>query len=168
MIGRRPTAGGSPHLRRLRTGSMRFAAHEQKWRKWHAIFAHDRVPSPCELRPLHRPPHPGGQGPGRTLSRPIVASRCLGIVIGMAVMILTVGITHGFQREVRAKVTGAGGHLQITAIGPDRPERNAQSGDRPVLLSVAGYRARYRPYPSAFATNPGIIETDRRDRRCQC
>ncbi len=35
------------------------------------------------------------------LSRPIVLIAVLGIIIGMAVMIVTVGITSGFQREIK-------------------------------------------------------------------
>ena len=50
------------------------------------------------------------------LSRPIVVIAVLGVIIGMAVMILTVGISTGFQREVRAKVTGAGSHIEIVPI----------------------------------------------------
>ena len=42
------------------------------------------------------------------LSRPIVLIAVLGIIIGMAVMIVTVGISSGFQREIRSKVVGAG------------------------------------------------------------
>ncbi|MBL7950445.1 MAG: ABC transporter permease [Flavobacteriales bacterium] len=76
----------------------------------------------------------------------------------MAVMIVTVGITSGFQREVRTKVTGAGGHLQITSIGQTDPKETprvaiAQSF-YPSLDSVPGVK-----HIQVFATRPGIIET---------
>ncbi|MGV3637410.1 MAG: ABC transporter permease, partial [Flavobacteriales bacterium] len=93
------------------------------------------------------------------LSRPIVGIAVLGIIIGMAVMIVTVGITTGFQREVRAKVTGAGGHLQITSISQtDSKETPRVAIDQPfyaALDSVPGVR-----HIQVFATRPGIIETE--------
>ncbi|MEO8588387.1 MAG: FtsX-like permease family protein [Flavobacteriales bacterium] len=91
-------------------------------------------------------------------SRPIVVIAVLGIVVGMAVMIITVGITTGFQREVRAKVTGAGTHLQITAIRQTDPKETprvpiAQSF-YPSLDTVPGIA-----HIQIYATKPGIIET---------
>lgn len=92
------------------------------------------------------------------LSRPIVGIAVSGIIIGMAVMIVTVGITTGFQQEVRAKVTGAGGHLQITSIRQTDPRETprveiAQSF-YPSLDTVRGVE-----HIQIFATRPGIIET---------
>lgn len=92
------------------------------------------------------------------LSRPIVGIAVLGIIIGMAVMIVTVGITTGFQREVRAKVTGAGGHLQITSIGQTDPKETPRvemtQPFYPALDTVPGVK-----HVQIFATRPGIIET---------
>jgi lipoprotein-releasing system permease protein len=92
-------------------------------------------------------------------SRPIVAIAVLGIVVGMAVMILTVGITRGFQREVRAKVTGAAAHLQITAIGQTDPKETLRipidQSFYPWLDTVPGIA-----HIQAYATRPGIIETE--------
>jgi lipoprotein-releasing system permease protein len=82
----------------------------------------------------------------------------LGIIIGMAVMIVTVGITSGFQREVRTKVTGAGGHLQITSINQTDPKETPRveiaQPFYPSLDSVPGVK-----HIQVFATRPGIIET---------
>lgn len=88
-----------------------------------------------------------------------MAIAVLGIVLGMAVMIVTVGITSGFQREVRAKVTGAGAHIQIGAIGQTDPKETpriaiAQSF-YPSLDTVPGVA-----HIQIHATKPGIIETD--------
>lgn len=77
----------------------------------------------------------------------------------MAVMILTVGITRGFQREVRAKVTGAAAHLQITAIGQTDPKETLRipidQSFYPWLDTVPGIE-----HIQAYATRPGIIETE--------
>lgn len=93
------------------------------------------------------------------LSRPIVGIAVLGIIIGMAVMIVTVGITTGFQREVRTKVTGAGGHLQITSISQtdskETPRVAIAQPFYPSLDSVPGVH-----HIQVFATRPGIIETE--------
>lgn len=92
-------------------------------------------------------------------SRPIVFIAVLGIVVGMAVMLLTVGITQGFQREVRAKVTGAGAHLQITAIGQSDPKETIRipidQDFYPALDTVTGVA-----HIQVYATRPGIIETE--------
>jgi lipoprotein-releasing system permease protein len=92
-------------------------------------------------------------------SRPIVVIAVLGIVVGMAVMILTVGITRGFQREVRAKVTGAAAHLQITAIGQTDPKETLRipidQSFYPWLDTVPGIA-----HIQVYATRPGIIETE--------
>ena len=94
------------------------------------------------------------------LSRPIVGIAVGGIVVGMAVMILTLGITQGFQREVRAKVTGAGGHLQIGALVQTDPKETPRVVmDQPFypwLDTVPGIT-----HIQVHATKPGIIETDR-------
>lgn len=93
------------------------------------------------------------------LSRPIVGIAVIGIVVGMAVMILTLGVTQGFQREVRAKVTGAGGHLQIGALMQTDPKETPRvpidQDFYPALDTVPGVK-----HIQIHATKPGIIETD--------
>ncbi|HEY0978857.1 MAG TPA: ABC transporter permease [Flavobacteriales bacterium] len=92
------------------------------------------------------------------LSRPIVVIAVLGIVIGMAVMILTVGISTGFQREVRAKVTGAGSHIEIVPILRADQDVSTRIPIRqsfyPSLDTVPGVR-----HIQVSAVMPGIIET---------
>ena len=93
------------------------------------------------------------------LSRPIVLIAVLGIVIGMAVMILTIGISTGFQGEVRAKVTGAGAHIEIVPLA--QGDANASARVRiaqpfyPWLDTVPGVA-----HIQVFALQPGIVETD--------
>ena len=93
------------------------------------------------------------------LSRPIVVIAVLGVIIGMAVMILTVGISTGFQREVRAKVTGAGSHIEIVPItSADTKDSERMRIDQPFypwLDTVPGIRN-----ISVFALKPGIVETE--------
>lgn len=82
----------------------------------------------------------------------------LGIVLGMAVMIITVGITTGFQREVRAKVTGAAAHIQIGAIGQTDPKETPRIAiDQPFYPSLDTLPG--VAHIQIHATKPGIIET---------
>lgn len=50
----------------------------------------------------------------KELSKPIVRIATIGIALGVAVMILSIGIVRGFQHEVREKVIGFGSHIQVT------------------------------------------------------
>jgi len=58
----------------------------------------------------------GGHTSGETSqsSSAIVKIAVAGIAIGMAVMLLSVGIVNGFQNEIQQKVIGFGSHLQIS------------------------------------------------------
>ena len=92
------------------------------------------------------------------LSRPIVVIAVLGIVIGMAVMVVTLGITSGFQRSIRTKVADASAHLVITSIGQTDPKETPRVVIDDSLLqdlrAIPGVR-----HIQAYATKPGIIET---------
>lgn len=94
------------------------------------------------------------------LSRPIVLIAVLGIVIGMAVMILTVGISTGFQGEVRAKITGASSHIEIVPLTQTDPKESSRvkiaQSFYPFLDTVAGIA-----HIQVFALQPGIVETDK-------
>ena len=60
------------------------------------------------------------------LSRPVMRVSVLGIALGIALMILTVAVITGFQREIRNKLIGFGSHIQITNYDDnvsDEPER---------------------------------------------
>ncbi len=99
-----------------------------------------------------------GQEGDKRLSRPIVIIAVLGIVIGMAVMILTVAITSGFQRTIRSKVSDITAHLVITSIGQTDPK------ETPRVRMDDDLMATLRSLPGVghvqvFATKPGIIET---------
>ncbi|MCB9194902.1 MAG: ABC transporter permease [Flavobacteriales bacterium] len=50
----------------------------------------------------------------KKISKPIVNLASIGIVLGVMVMILSVSIASGFQTEIKNKVLGFGGHIQIT------------------------------------------------------
>jgi lipoprotein-releasing system permease protein len=53
---------------------------------------------------------------GSSFSRPIVRVSITGIALGLAVMLVSVAILQGFQTQVRDKVSGFGGHIQISGF----------------------------------------------------
>jgi len=54
------------------------------------------------------------QKQSHNFSRPIIRISILSVVLGLAVMLLSVSIVTGFKKEVREKVTGFAGHIQIS------------------------------------------------------
>jgi lipoprotein-releasing system permease protein len=51
---------------------------------------------------------------GRNNIRPIIRIALAGIAISVTVMLLSVSIVQGFQQQIREKIIGFGGHIQIT------------------------------------------------------
>ena len=51
-------------------------------------------------------------GPG-SFSAPVIRIAIISIVIGIAVMIVSVAIVTGFQKQIRDKIVGFGSHIQI-------------------------------------------------------
>ena len=95
----------------------------------------------------------------RTFSKLIVRIAILGIMLGLAVMILSVAIVKGFKSEIREKVRGFSGDIQISKLDLNTSYENspftiAQSKLKK-LVSTPGIE-----YAQAFATKPGIINTN--------
>ncbi|MHC1774038.1 MAG: ABC transporter permease [Lentimicrobium sp.] len=53
---------------------------------------------------------------GSSFSRPIVRVSITGIALGLTVMLISVAILQGFQTQIRDKVSGFGGHIQISGF----------------------------------------------------
>lgn len=54
------------------------------------------------------------QGEGNTSTNRIIRFALIGIALSLAIMILSVAIITGFKKAVKEKVSGFGGHIQIT------------------------------------------------------
>lgn len=96
---------------------------------------------------------------GKQVSRPAVLIAMVGIVIGLAVMIITVAVVIGFKGEVRNKVTGFGSHIQISNFDAVRSFET-----HPVVVSDS-MMAALSVYPDVkhvqrYSTKPGMIKTD--------
>ncbi|MFI5148344.1 MAG: ABC transporter permease [Bacteroidia bacterium] len=70
------------------------------------------------------------------ISRPIVKIAVWGIALGMAVMIATLAVVNGFQKEIRDKVVGFGSHIQITNYDTNNSLEPSPFRKDPVLLKL--------------------------------
>lgn len=95
---------------------------------------------------------------GKGIARPVVRIAEGGVAIGVALIILSLAIVQGFQRDVRELVVGFGAHLRVVAADQGR----AQSTDRVAWADVdtAALRAvEGVEHVQAFAQRPAILET---------
>lgn len=92
----------------------------------------------------------------RTFSKLIVRIAILGIMLGLAVMILSVAIVKGFKTEIREKVRGFSGDIQISKLNLNSSYENTpfsmSDDDRSKISTTEGIA-----FIQPFATKPGII-----------
>jgi lipoprotein-releasing system permease protein len=99
-----------------------------------------------------------GSGNTNRLSKPIIRISVLGIALGLAVMILTVAIITGFQKEIRNKLIGFGSHIQISNY-----DNNASDEDQAIYKNQT-FIEDLKSNPNInhlqiYATKSGIIKT---------
>ena len=92
-------------------------------------------------------------------SGPMVTVAVAGIAIGLAVMLLAVGIVRGYRHTIREKIIGFGSHVRITnmAVG-DELESSPMPADMdfvPLLMQDENVK-----HVQRFAVKPGIIKTE--------
>ena len=68
------------------------------------------------------------------LSKPIVIISLTSIILGVAIMLITISVITGFQQGIRDKVIGFGSHIQITKF-----ELNSSMESPPLLISQNFY-----------------------------
>ncbi|HXH99041.1 MAG TPA: FtsX-like permease family protein [Sphingobacteriaceae bacterium] len=95
----------------------------------------------------------------RTFSRLIVRIAVLGIMLGLSVMILSIAIVKGFKSEIREKVRGFSGDIQILKY-----DLNSSFDHTPFTIQP-GTLAKIKKhkeitYTQPFATKPGIINAN--------
>jgi lipoprotein-releasing system permease protein len=83
----------------------------------------------------------------------------LGIMLGLAVMILAIAIVKGFKSEIREKVRGFSGDIQISKLNLNTSYENTSfsisDSSRQKILNQEGIE-----FIQSFATKPGIINTN--------
>lgn len=92
-------------------------------------------------------------------SGPMVTVAVVGIALGLAVMLLAVGIVRGYRHSIREKIIGFGAHVRITnmAVGEEL-ESSPMPTDVdfvPLLLQDENIK-----HVQRFAVKPGIIKTE--------
>ena len=97
--------------------------------------------------------HSGG------FSDPIIRIAIIAVALGLAVMIIAVAIVTGFQQEIRDKVIGFGGHIQISHFDANISYESSPIDKDTLLLNelagIPGVR-----HVQVFANKPGIIRTE--------
>ena len=95
----------------------------------------------------------------RTFSKLIVRIAIIGIMLGLGVMILSIAIVKGFKQEIREKIRGFSGDLQVVKFDLNNSNENSpfQSDPAFVKKSEANHLiGKVMP----FATKPGIIKAN--------
>lgn len=94
----------------------------------------------------------------KNVSRPAVRIATIAIALGLAVMILSVAVVIGFKNEIRNKIIGFGGHIQVVNYDNNNTyEMNPIEIDstfRKKIKSIQGVNL-----VQNFVTKPGIIKT---------
>lgn len=98
-------------------------------------------------------------GGKNSMSAPIIKIAILGVMLGIAVMILSMAIVTGFQNEIKEKIIGFGGHLRIESFEADGTHESfpipIQQDFYPNITEKDGIR-----HIQLYATKAGIIETN--------
>lgn len=91
-------------------------------------------------------------------SRPVVMIAIVAIALGLTVMFVAIAILTGFQKEIREKVIGFGGHIQVSHFS-ENPSIESMPVDKnqdflPKLKNTSGIR-----HIQVYAVKAGIIKT---------
>lgn len=101
----------------------------------------------------------GSDDKNQKVSKPAIRIATLGVAIGLAVMIITVGVVYGFKHSIRDKAIGFGSHIQVENF------MSMQSGDPypicmddsliNVLKNINGIN-----HVGRYTLTQGILKTD--------
>jgi len=97
-------------------------------------------------------------GPG-SFSAPVIRIAILSVAIGLAVMIVSVAIVTGFQKQIRDKIVGFGSHIQIAKFDSNNSFEFSPINRNQTFLKTLSETKGIRNI-QVFATKAGIIKTD--------
>lgn len=100
-----------------------------------------------------------GERGGTGFSKPIIRISILAIALGIAVMILSVSIVKGFQKEIRNKVIGFGSHIIVQSYESGNSFENMPISKKQDFYSTINKIEGVR-HIQIFATKAGIIKTN--------
>ncbi|TVR43716.1 MAG: ABC transporter permease [Bacteroidia bacterium] len=101
----------------------------------------------------------GGEEAGNRFTPLIKRIAIISISLGLAVMIVSMAVVTGFQKEIRDKVIGFGGHIQITNFDYNISFEAQPVSSRQDFLEELTVQEGVK-HVQVFATKPGIIKTD--------
>jgi lipoprotein-releasing system permease protein len=96
-----------------------------------------------------------GQG---KFSRPIVSIAILGIILGVAIMLVTMSIVRGFRSEVREKVVAFNSHIQVKDLAALYTNESNRIEIDPEYLGIADIEG--VNHVQLLVQRPAILETD--------
>ncbi len=94
----------------------------------------------------------------KQISTPIVGIAVAGISLGLIVMIITVAIVTGFQKEIREKIIGFGAHIQITSYDNNTSQEPTPIKKNQDFIPVIKQLKEVR-HVQEFAIKNGLIKT---------
>lgn len=100
-----------------------------------------------------------GKKADKNVARPAVRIVMIGIAVGLIVMLLAVSIVVGFKSEIRSKIIGFGGHIQISNFDNNNTyQMQPVEMEDSVIEQIKAINDVHQV--QIFATKPGIIKTD--------
>ena len=100
-----------------------------------------------------------GNGGVKKVSRPAILIATCGVAVGLAVMIISVSVVLGFKREISAKVTGFGSHIQVqnyASVASNSPQPIAVPPS--MVEEISGLPG--VAHVQRFCNKEGILKTD--------
>ncbi len=95
----------------------------------------------------------------RTFSKLIVRIAIVGIMLGLGVMILSLAVVRGFKKEIREKIRGFAGDIQVVKFDLNNsPESSPFTTDPSFVKKALG--TKMVTYIMPFATKTGIIRAN--------
>ena len=99
------------------------------------------------------------QGDRHKVSRPAIRIATIGVAIGLAVMILTVGVVLGFKHTIRDKVVGFGSHIQVlNLLSLSSTDTYPICIDDSTMLAIDSIEG--VSHVQRYALTQGILKTD--------
>ena len=95
----------------------------------------------------------------KNVSRPAVRIATIAIAVGLAVMIVAVGVVIGFKKEIRNKTIGFGSHIQISNFDTNNTYEMQPVKMNDTLLADLAHIPHVK-HLQRFVTKPGIIKTE--------
>lgn len=96
-------------------------------------------------------------GPG-SFSAPVIRIAVISVALGLAVMIVSVAIVTGFQKQIRDKIVGFGSHIQIAKFDSNNSFEFEPISKKQTFYSLLSKTEGIK-HIQVFATKAGIIKT---------